>query len=50
MGRIDAQAAAIILHAVGTIPIVIIGAGYFLNSSVNFMDIKDQGLSQNEEI
>ena len=49
-GRIDAQAAAIILHAVGTIPIVIIGAGYFLNSSVNFKDIKDQGLSQNEEI
>ena len=50
VGRIDAQTAAIILHAVGTIPIVIIGAGYFLNSSVNFMDIKDQGLSQNEEI
>jgi len=50
VGRIDAQAAAIILHAVGTIPIVIIGAGYFLNNSVNFKDIKDQGLSQNEEI
>ena len=50
VGRIDAQAAAIILHAVGTIPIVIIGAWYFLNSSVNFKDIKDQGLSQNEEI
>jgi len=48
--RLDAQAAAIILHAVGTIPIVIIGAGYFINSSVNFKDIKDQGLSQNEEI
>ena len=50
VGRIDAQAAAIILHAVGTIPIVIIGAWYFLNSSVNIKDIKDQGLSQNEEI
>ena len=50
VGRIDAQAAAIILHAVGTIPIVIIGAGYFLNNSVNFKDIKDQGLSKNEEI
>ena len=50
VGRLDAQAAAIILHAVGTIPIVIIGAGYFLNSSVNFKDIKDQGLSQNEEL
>ena len=50
VGRLDAQAAAIILHAVGTIPIVIIGAGYFLNSSVNFKDINDQGLSQNEEI
>ena len=50
VGRSNAQAAAIILHAVGTIPIVIIGAGYFLNSSVNFKDIKDQGLSQNEEI
>jgi len=50
VGRIDAQAAAIILHAVGTIPIMIIGAGYFLNGSVNFKDIKDQGLSQNEEI
>ena len=50
VGRLDAQAAAIILHAVGTIPIVIIGAGYFLNSSVNFKDIKDQGLSQNEGI
>ena len=50
VGRIDAQTAAIILHAVGTIPIVIIGAGYFLNSSVNFKDIKDQELSQNEEI
>jgi len=50
VGRIDAQAAAIILHAVGTIPIVIIGAGYFLNNSVNFKDIKDQGLLQNEEI
>jgi len=50
VGRVDAQAAAIILHAVGTIPIVIIGAGYFLNSSVNFKDIKDQELSQNEEI
>ena len=50
VGRLDAQAAAITLHAVGTIPIVIIGAGYFLNSSVNFKDIKDQGLSENEEI
>ena len=50
VGRIDAQATAIILHAVGTIPTVIIGAGYFLNSSVNFQDIKDQELSQNEEI
>ena len=50
VGRSNAQAAAIILHAVGTIPIVIIGAGYFLNSSLNFKDIKDQGLSQNEEI
>ena len=50
VGRINAQSAAIILHAVGTIPIVIIGAGYFLNNSVNFKDIKDQGLSQNEEI
>ena len=50
VGRSNAQAAAIILHAVGTIPIVIIGSGYFLNSSVNFKDIKDQGLSQNEEI
>jgi len=50
VGRIDAQTAAIILHAIGTIPIVIIGAGYFLNSSVNFKDIKNQGLSQNEEI
>ena len=50
VGRIDAQATAIILHAVGTIPIVIIGAGYFLNSSVNVKDIKDQGLSENEEI
>jgi len=48
--RLDAQAAAIILHAVGTIPIVIIGAGYFLNSSVNFKNINDQGLLQNEEI
>ena len=50
VGRLDAQAAAIILHAVGTIPIVIIGAGYFLNSSVNFKNINDQGLLQNEEI
>jgi len=50
VGRIDAQTAAIILHAVGTIPIVIIGAWYFLNSSVNIKDIKDQGLSPNEEI
>ena len=50
MGRIDAQTAAIILHAVGIIPIVIIGAGYFLNNSVNFKVIKDQELSQNEEI
>ena len=50
VGRLDAQAAAIILHAVGTIPIVIIGAGYFINNSVNFKDIKDQGLSKNEEI
>ena len=50
VGRSNAQAAAIILHAVGTIPIGIIGSGYFLNSSLNFKDIKDQGLSQNEEI
>ena len=50
VGRLDAQAAAITLHAVGTIPIVIIGAGYFLNSSVNFKNINDQGLLQNEEI
>jgi len=50
VGRLDAQAAAIILHAVGTIPIVIIGAGYFLNSSVNVKNINDQGLLQNEEI
>ena len=42
VGRIESQAFAVILHAVGFVPLIIIGAIYFLRSSVQIKDISDQ--------
>jgi hypothetical protein len=39
VGRVEAQAFAVILHAVGSIPFAIIGFIYFLRSSVHIKDI-----------
>ena len=42
VGRIESQAFAVILHAVGFVPLIIIGAIYFLRSSIQIKDISDQ--------
>lgn len=36
----ESQAVAIILHAIGTLPYVVIGAGYFFSSSIKISDLK----------
>jgi NADPH-dependent 2,4-dienoyl-CoA reductase/sulfur reductase-like enzyme len=40
--RVEAQAFAVLLHAVGSIPLAIIGFIYFLRSSVHIKDISGQ--------
>ncbi|MBC8345106.1 MAG: flippase-like domain-containing protein [Candidatus Marinimicrobia bacterium] len=42
VGSAESQAFAILLHAVGFIPLIIIGFIYFLNSSVHIRDISKQ--------
>lgn len=41
----DAQAFAVILHAVGFVPLVTIGGFYFLRSSVRFKDLETQDVT-----
>ena len=38
--QVSAQAYAIINHAVGFVPLVVVGAYYFLKSSLNLSDVK----------
>ena len=40
MAQATAQAYAIINHAVGFVPLVVVGAYYFLKSSLNLSDVK----------
>ena len=47
INQLDAQASAIIIHAVGTIPFIIIGAWYFINSSVSIKEIKSKEIINN---
>ena len=42
--RPEAQAFAVIIHASGYLPFVILGAYYFIKSSVHISDIKDKNL------
>ncbi len=42
VGRLESQAFAILIHAVGFVPLIIIGAIYFLRSSVHIKDISDK--------
>ena len=41
VGRVEAQAFAVFLHAVGFIPLIVIGFSYFLRSSVHIKDISE---------
>ena len=45
--QLDAQASAIIIHGVGTIPFIIIGAWYFINSSVSIKKINSKEIINN---
>ena len=45
--KIDAQASAVITHGVGTIPFIIIGAWYFINSSVSIKEINSKEIINN---
>ena len=47
INQLDAQASAILIHAVGTIPFIIIGAWYFINSSVSIKDINQKKIINN---
>ena len=47
INQLEAQASAIIIHAVGTIPFIIIGAWYFINSSVSIREINAKELINN---
>ena len=47
VNQVDAQASAILIHAVGTIPFIIIGAWYFINSSVSIKEIKQRKIINN---
>ena len=47
INQLDAQASAILIHAVGTIPFIIIGAWYFINSSVSIKDINQKKITNN---
>ena len=47
INQLDAQASAIIIHGVGTIPFIIIGAWYFINSSVSIKKINSKEIINN---
>ncbi len=47
INQLDAQASAIIIHGVGTIPFIIIGAWYFINSSVSIREINSKEIINN---
>ena len=47
INKIDAQASAVIIHGVGTIPFIIIGAWYFINSSVSIKEINSKEIINN---
>ena len=47
INKIDAQASAVIIQGVGTIPFIIIGAGYFINSSVSIKEINSKEIINN---
>ena len=47
INQLDAQASAIIIHGVGTIPFIIIGAWYFINSSVSIKEINSKEIINN---
>jgi uncharacterized membrane protein YbhN (UPF0104 family) len=44
ISRPEAQAFAVIVHASGYLPFVIVGAYYFIKSSIHISDIKDKNL------
>jgi len=44
VGLTEAQAFAIIVHAVGYVPFVILGSYYFLRSSIHLSDVKSEAL------
>lgn len=46
IGRLESQAFAIILHAVGFLPLVIIGAIYFFRSSISIKDFTKESLPE----
>lgn len=41
VGKAESQAYAVLLHAVGFVPLIIIGSIYFLRSSVHLRDISE---------
>jgi len=47
INQLDAQASAIIIHGLGTIPFIIIGALYFINSSLSIKEIKSKEIINN---
>ena len=47
INQLDAQASAIIIHGVGTIPFIIIGAWYFINSPVSIKKINSKEIINN---
>ncbi len=47
INQLDAQASAIIIHGIGTIPFIIIGAWYFINSSVSIKQINSKEIINN---
>ena len=42
IGLTESQAFAVLIHAIGFIPLVFIGFGYFLSSSIHFKDVKSK--------
>ena len=44
ISRPESQAFAVIIHASGYLPFVILGAYYFIKSSIHISDIKDKNL------
>ena len=41
-GLTESQAFAVLIHAIGFIPLVFIGFGYFLSSSIHISDVKPE--------